>query len=122
MQSIELALIELYRNMQRAMVAADTIVLDQLLAEDFHLLHMTGYDQSKKEWLAHIGSGKMRYLSSREEAVNVALADGQARLIGHNLVRANIWGAEGTWKLKLVMRVLPQDRGWRITEAVASTY
>jgi len=42
-------LIELYRNYNRAMVAADVELLDQLLAPQFTLTHMTGYVQPRAE-------------------------------------------------------------------------
>lgn len=54
---------------------------------------MTGYDQLRTEWLAHIGSGEMRYFDSLEEEVVVKVDGNRATLRGRNRVKASIWGA-----------------------------
>ena len=43
----EQQIIELYLAVNQAMVAKDMDKLDRILADDMHLIHMTGYDQSK---------------------------------------------------------------------------
>jgi hypothetical protein len=45
--------------------------LDNILAEEFTLTHMTGYVQSKSEWLDAIDTGEMQY--HRMETVEAAL-------------------------------------------------
>lgn len=118
----EAALRALYRRLHRAMLDADTSALAALLSADFHLVHMTGYDQPRAEWLAHIASGRMRYLSSVEDSVVVELDGDFARLRGRNRVKADIWGAKGTWPLQLDIRLVRQTGGWLLLEATASTY
>jgi 2C-methyl-D-erythritol 2,4-cyclodiphosphate synthase len=44
-----------------AMVAGDIGELDNILAEEFTLTHMTGYVQSKSEWLDAMDTGQMQY-------------------------------------------------------------
>lgn len=119
----EQQLIASYRQMQRFMVAADTRGLKPLLADDFTLVHMTGYAQPRDEWLAHIDNGRMRYFSSDEVEVAVIKVDGSlATLRGRNRVKASIWGAQGTWPLQLdVEFTLVNDR-WLMRHASASTY
>ncbi len=111
----------LYSDMHRAMVAADTVALATLLTEDFHLVHMTGYDQPRAEWLAHIGAGRMRYFSSREERVAVRVDGDRAQLTGCNQVKADIWGARGTWPLQLDICLIRLGGRWRMSSARAST-
>ncbi|MFE5621112.1 nuclear transport factor 2 family protein [Streptomyces virginiae] len=43
---------EVHRAYLDAMLEGDTATLDELLAEEFTLTHMTGYVQPKAEWLA----------------------------------------------------------------------
>ena len=43
----EQQIIELYRAVNQAMVAKDIDKLDRILADCMHLVHMTGYDQTK---------------------------------------------------------------------------
>jgi len=113
---------EMYRQMHRAMVAADVQGLASLLAADFHLVHMTGYDQPRAEWLAHIESGRMRYFSSVEESLTVQVDGDVARLTGCNRVQADIWGARGTWPLRLHIQLVRREGRWLMSAAQASTY
>jgi formylglycine-generating enzyme required for sulfatase activity len=112
----------LYSRMHRAMVASDTRTLASMLTDDFHLVHMTGYDQPRTEWLAHIDSGQMRYFDSVEEEVVVKVNGNSATLRGRNRVKASIWGAQGTWPLQLDIDLSLRDGQWLMSAARATTY
>lgn len=112
----------LYSRMHRAMVASDTRLLASMLTDDFHLVHMTGYDQPRAEWLAHIESGQMRYHSSVEEDVVVKVDGNKATVRGRNRVNANIWGTGGTWPLQLDIDLSLHDGQWLMSAARATTY
>lgn len=117
------ALISLYRQMQAAMVAADSARLKALLTDDFMLVHITGYRQPREEWLADITTGRMRYSSSEEKALRVTdVDDVRATVIGRNLVTASIWGAQGVWLLQLRIDCVRTDGRWLMRRAVASVY
>lgn len=105
-----------------AMVAGDVAELDSILADDFTLTHMTGYVQSRSEWLNSIESGEMRY--HRMETVEATLsAEGtQPELTARNLTDATIWGSRATWRLTLRSWFEPRGDGWRIARTVASTW
>lgn len=117
-----LAVHTLYGQLHAQMVSADTAGLSTLLTDDFHLIHMTGYDQPRAQWLADIQSGRMRYFSSTEEEVTVHIDGDTARLRGRNRVSAEIWGARGTWPLQLDAQLVRRRGQWQISVAVASTY
>ena len=112
----------LYSRMHRAMVTSDTRTLASMLTDDFHLVHMTGYDQPRAEWLAHIESGQMRYHDSAEEEVVIKVDGSQATLRGRNRVNANIWGARGIWPLQLDIDLSLRDGRWLMSAAQATTY
>jgi len=116
------ALVAAYRTMHAAMVDGDTEVLQASLSPDFTLAHMTGYVQPRDEWLQHIQSGQMRYFASTEDSVSVTVEAKSARLRGQNRVRADIWGARGTWPLQLDIDFELRDGVWLMTQARASTY
>jgi ketosteroid isomerase-like protein len=118
----EAAIAALYSQMHLAMVAADITALAALLTADFHLVHMTGYDQPRAEWLAHIASGRMRYFSSTQERVVVRVDGDNAQLRGRNRVKADIWGTRGTWPLQLDIGLVRRDGRWWMSTARASTY
>lgn len=104
------------------MVAADTGCLAAMLTDDFHLVHITGYDQPRAEWLAHIDAGQMQYHASEEKLVAVKVDGNKATLTGRNLVKATIWGMRGTWPLQLDIDLSLQNGRWLMSEARASTY
>lgn len=111
-----------YRQMHASMLAGDTLSLRRLLAPEFVLVHMTGYAQLGAEWLEHVASGRMRYLTSTEDSVAVQ-QDGQRHwLRGRNRVHAVIWGARGTWPLEMAIDFRRDQGRWLMSKAVASTY
>lgn len=116
------ALEELHRALCEAMVYRDLAGLDAILADEFTLTHMTGYVQSRSEWLDAIESGEMRY--HRMETVEAAIStEGTApALTARTLTDATIWGSRATWRLSLRSWFEPRGDDWVITRTVASTW
>ena len=83
---------------------------------------MTGFRQSKVDWLAEVASGQMRYLSADEEALDVRLDGDRAAIVGRSRVGARIHGAKGVWNLQLTMRVARSGGKWIIEDIVAAPY
>lgn len=112
----------LHEAMREAMVASDVAELDSILADGFTLTHMTGYVQSKAEWLDAIESGEMQY--HRMETVQATLGTDVAvpELTARTLTDATIWGSRATWRLMLRSWFEPRGDGWVITRTVASTW
>lgn len=97
-------IIRIYRQENQAMVEKDLPILKKILSDDMHLIHMTGYDQTKQEWLEQIESGQMRYFLSEEEAIKEIQIEGNhASFIGQNKVDARIYGSRNTWNLEMKM-------------------
>ena len=116
------AVIGLYRAMNRAMVAADVAALDKMLAPNYTLTHMTGYRQSRAEWLAQVKSGEMRYFKTEEDSVEVSIDGNTVTLTGRARTTANVWGAQGTWPLQLHIDLRKINEIWLMEKAVATTY
>jgi uncharacterized protein (TIGR02246 family) len=53
----------------KALTANDFAALDRLLADDLSYTHSSGETQSKQEFLEMVRSGKLRYVTFREEGV-----------------------------------------------------
>lgn len=113
-----------YRQVNDAMVAKDTKTLTELIAPDSVLVHMTGYVQSVKEWLAQIESEEMRYYAWQEDAIKaIHITDNTASLVGQSRVKARVWGAgPATWRLQIKMDFEKIDGDWKIIKQSASTY
>lgn len=110
--------IALYRTLNRAMLAQDVATLDRILSDDFTLTHITGYTQSRQEWLDHIRTGKMRYMQIDEVSVNT----NGTKLIGRATTTADIWGVKGTWNLQLAIDLEQQGNQWRMKKAIATLF
>ena len=116
------ALEALHEAMLEAMVAGEVAELDGILSEDFTLTHMTGYVQSRSEWLEAIESGEMQY--HRMETVEAAVgADPTVpELTARTHTDATIWGSRATWRLTLRSWFERRGDGWVISRTVASTW
>ncbi len=112
----------LHESMCEAMVAGDLAELDSILADGFTLTHMTGYVQSKSEWLNSIESGEMHY--HRMETVEATLGADVTLpgLTARTLTDATIWGSRATWRLTLRSWFEPRGDGRVIARTVASTW
>ncbi|MCF0240304.1 nuclear transport factor 2 family protein [Streptococcus gallolyticus subsp. gallolyticus] len=113
-----------YRQVNDAMVAKDTKTLAELITPNSILVHMTGYVQPVKEWLAQIESEEMRYYAWQEDAIKaIHITDNTASLVGQSRVKARVWGAgPATWRLQIKMDFEKIDGDWKIIKQSASTY
>lgn len=119
----EQQIIELYRAVNQAMVAKDIDKLDRILADGMHLVHMTGYDQTKDEWFAQIRSEQMRYYSTKEENIkDIKIEGNKASFIGQSRVDARIYGSRYTWRLQVKNYFEKRNGEWIIVRQEASTY
>ena len=105
-----------YRQVNDAMVAKDKKTLAELIAPDSVLVHMTGYVQPVKEWLAQIESEEMRSYAWQEDAIKaIHITDNTASLVGQSRVKARVWGAgPATWRLQIKMDFEKIDGDWKI--------
>ena len=111
-----------YEGQRRAMVAGDADALGALLADDFTLVHMTGYAQPKAEWLADVRSGAMSYSSMEDVEVSVDLSEAAPVLTARTRTAATIWGASGRWPLQLRITFTREGSSWVASGTVASTW
>lgn len=117
-------IISLYRQENEAMVNKDIVKLNEILASTMTLQHMTGYVQSKLEWIDQIQNGEMRYYSSIEESIKDIVIDGdKASLVGQNKVKASVWGSGiAPWPLEMKMAFIKTNGRWMIANQIANTY
>jgi len=118
------AIIQLYRDENKAMVEKDLSKLNKILSSSMKLTHMTGYVQPKLEWIDQIQNDEMQYLSSKEDAIkDIEITADKACFIGQNRVQAKIWGGgANTWSLQMKMYFEKKNGQWIIANQVASTY
>ena len=112
--------------MYKAMIAKDTEVLEQMLDEDFVLIHMTGMHQSKQEYLRSIENGILNYYSCENtvfEKNKERDGEDKMHIIGKSRVNAAVFGGgRRTWSLQLDIDLVKKGNEWKITKIKASTY
>ena len=118
----ELQIRELTRQMTNLMIAGNTYGLDELLDDDFTLTHITGYVQSKKEWLREIESEQMKYYSAEEVKTGIRIDGDHATFAGRNLLDARIRGSRSIWRLQQIIQLNKRNNQWIILDSVASIF
>jgi Domain of unknown function (DUF4440) len=83
---------KLHRSFCEALVAGDLAALDSILADGFTLTHMTGYVQSKSEWLDAIETSQMQYHRMETVEATVSTEGTVPGLTARTLTDATIWG------------------------------
>jgi hypothetical protein len=121
--AIEAAVRASYRDQREAMVAGDADALGEQLAEDFTLTHMTGYVQSRRQWLEQVASGEMTYHSMEDVTLTVRDADtDEPVLTATTRTDATIWDGRGVWPLRLEVHFVHDGQTWLAARTVASTW
>jgi uncharacterized protein (TIGR02246 family) len=113
----------LYERMYKAMIVKDSTVLDEVHADDFVLVHMTGMHQSKPVYIHAIMDGTLNYYSAVTEELDVDVDGDKAVITGHSRVEAAVFGGgRHTWPLSLRFEARKENGTWRFTRSQASTY
>lgn len=114
---------DLYAEMWQALVSKDISTLEKIHADEFILVHMTGMNQPKKEYLRCVQDGTLNYFSSTPENIFVAVDGVRGKLIGQSKVDAAVFGgSKHTWRLQLAFDVEKINGKWILIYGKASTY
>ncbi|WP_128330695.1 nuclear transport factor 2 family protein [Apibacter sp. HY039] len=119
---LEEAIKQSIRQLIHSMVQNDLNTIDKLLDKDFTLTHITGYVQSKSEWLDNMRSEKMKYYSSKETELYLKINYNKAIVLIRNYIDANIGGSRKNWRLQQKFELDNHDTSWIITKSVASLF
>ena len=118
----EMAVYDTYRKFYTYKIDQNIQGLNTILDPNFHLVHMTGYSQSREEWLSQVADGQMRYFGGTEERVLVQVNGDKATLQSRNKIDARIYGNRRVWNLELNFDMEKRNGQWVILEAVAHSY
>lgn len=113
----------LYKQMYRAMMEKDTVTLNQVHADEFVLIHMTGMRQPKQEYIRAIADGTLNYYEATHEQMDIRVSENNATLTGRSRVSAAVFGGgRHTWRLQLTFHLVKRNGRWLFTDSKASTY
>jgi hypothetical protein len=112
-------IIRVLRAYHTAMVDADTAGLDDLLDEEFALVHITGYVQPKDEWFGVLRSGEFDYhrIEIDDNTVSVSIDGRTAEVRGRGIFNATINGMRNPWRLQFTVRFARRGDTWIIAHA-----
>ena len=103
------------QNRFAAMVARDTIQLRHLLHNDLIYLHSNGFQESKSEHIANVGSGTIVYKSiTRKTEPQVRKFGKTALITGKVLVVGQYKGKDFTLVLLYTAVYLREKKFWRL--------
>jgi ketosteroid isomerase-like protein len=107
-----------------AMVDARTDTLDELLDENFSLVHITGYEQPKDEWFGVVRSGRFNYhrIDIDQKSLSVNVTGDTAAVAGRGIFDATINGTRNDWRLQFTLRCARRDDRWVIAHARYTIY
>lgn len=107
-----------------AMVDARTDRLEQLVAPDFHLVHITGYRQPRDEWFQVIRDGDFDYhrITVDESSLALRVSGDTAVLSGRGIFDATIQGMHSPWRLRFTLTLARRDRHWIVLHAVYGSF
>lgn len=115
-------ILTLVRQFTQLMIEKDTVEIGKIVDADFTLTHITGFVQSKKDWLAEIENESMKYYSYTEVKTSVKINDDKANFVGQNILDARIWGTRNNWRLQQTMQLEKRNGRWIILKSVASIF
>ena len=107
----QLEVLAAYQAMQQAMVSADHDAMRDIVEEGMTFTHMSGYTQTKEEFIAEVG-GPLTYFHSDVRDVDIKIDGDWATLTGTVALTARAYGSEGTFPLKVSQMLHLVDGRW----------
>ena len=114
---------KLYIDLCEASINKDLIKLDEILSDDYVLVHMTGMKQTKEDYLDSVKSGELSYFESKHESIDVNVNGDDATIIGKTKTLASPFGtSKSWWNLRQDLKAKKIDGKWILMYSKASSY
>ncbi|WP_339727783.1 nuclear transport factor 2 family protein [Maribacter stanieri] len=122
MQKIEREILAVTDSLTRCMINRDLEAMDKILDKSFTLTHITGYVQSRSDWLKEIEAETMKYYNYVPQSRDVNIAGKKAEVIEQNVLDARIWGTWNKWGLQQTIQLEKRNNTWIILNSVATLF
>ncbi|MDO7904820.1 nuclear transport factor 2 family protein [Paenibacillus sp. JX-17] len=106
-------LLEIYQQIDNAMVSKNTEALEIIIDTNYILEHMGGYKQSKQEWLEQIKNEKMRYIKTMPQKASFKIKGNRATLTCKTKLDAKIYGIRHVWGMIFEMHFEKREDVWK---------
>lgn len=114
---------QLYKDLCEASIQKDLKKLDNVLADNYILVHMTGMNQSKEDYINSVINEELKYYDAIHESIDVSIEEDKAIVIGKTKTLASPFEIPTFWwRLKQEMIVKKINGEWKIIHSKASTY
>jgi ketosteroid isomerase-like protein len=114
-------IITVFQQIDEAMINKDTETLEKILDNDYVLVHITGYRQSRQEWFEQIENEEMKYFKTMPQRTTVTVEGNIATLICNTKIDARIYGFRNTWSMKIEMHFEKRGDNWFPVNAIATS-
>ena len=113
----------LYIELCDASINKDLNKLDEILADDYILVHMTGMNQTKEDYINSVKNGELKYYESIHEDIEINIKNNKAIVIGKTKTLASPFGMHKSWwRLRQDLELEKEEGKWVIKQSKASTY
>jgi ketosteroid isomerase-like protein len=113
-------ILAVFNQINDAMINKDIEALNTILSDDYASVHMTGYKQSKQEWLEQIENEEMKYFNTLPQKTTITIDGNTAILICDTKIDAKIYGFRNTWSMKTEMHFNKRGDVWYPVNAIAT--
>ena len=114
---------EIYKKLSKASINKDIYLLNRILADDYILVHMTGMQQTKEDYINSVMNEELVYLEAIHEKIDIEINGNKAKVIGKTKTLASPFGIKKSWwRLQQEMTLEKIDDKWIIKKSIASTY
>ena len=114
---------ELYIKLCDASINKDKDTLNEILADDYVLIHMTGKRQLKQDYINSVLSGELKYYETVHESIEVNINGDKATIIGKAKILASPFGfGKSWWRLRQDVLLEKVNDTWIIKQSKASSY
>lgn len=114
---------EIYKKLCEASITKDINALNEILADDYMLIHMTGMHQSKQDYIDSVVNGDLKYYESVHESIEVSVDGDKASVVGKTKTLASPFGASKSWwRLRQDLKLEKRNNKWVIISSKASMY
>ncbi|WP_338786247.1 nuclear transport factor 2 family protein [Metabacillus sp. FJAT-53654] len=114
-------ILAVFNQINDAMINKDIETLNTFLSDDYASVHMTGYRQSKQEWLEQIENEEMNYFKTIPQKTKITIHGNKAILICDAKIDARIYGFRNTWSMKTEMHFDKCGDNWYPVNAIATS-
>ena len=113
----------IYIELTQASINKDIEKLNELLSDKYILVHITGMNQTKEDYINSVKNGELKYYESIHEDIQINIKENKAIVIGKTKTLASPFGIQKSWwRLRQDLELEKIEGKWVIKQSKASTY